>query len=568
MAGITYTIGANGKPMIAEMDRVQVAAERFKKNVAAKTSGGLQFENDNKAERNLIGIVAGLGNAQNSTQMLSLGLNNLGDVFQNSLATGVVVALGAQLLTMADQADSAFKNMIAGADATVNSISKLSVMAGSNSELGAGFKAASDGLKNLRAEEARQQSVVGSIGTRINSWLGGEGVQEAANRVQKEMSRLAFHHATLEVRSIELSEARVKRSNLIAEGDERSIAALERQLKLDKEIYEIAVSSLGAEARRAAIQAARIESRNEEIKQEKDRQKAVKDAEEKTTDSLTVNRARLDKGDIEAEDIERKIKLTRELQAVTENKNLMPWEQARAINLIMEREEIASKQRLKDIGKQIEEEADADQEKIADRRKKHREDIEKQKIDEAKKADDDMRKLHEKADADIAKSLETLEERRKSKLKPEQRLAEAKAEMENAREIFGKFAPGSLKQKQAGALLAEKTMEFEKLREEKREKDIQRAMGGSIAEGQARKAERAEDRARARAERKVTNREVEAKRAEMERDRKPQKEINAALDAIRAVKKPEVKDAQGDIKKATESSAASLVKILAKLTVA
>lgn len=663
MAGITYTIGADGKPLMEAMDTAQRAVERFKKNVTnneaavrvtklqteadkARVSGqellAKKIENEIALEQRLIAIrhsgatqaqkddledhartqrvladrqaeinqaqklaniqrgnmpgqamsdgakrfrmmnvsaqlqdvavQAQMGTsistiaAQQGPQLIS-ALGGSGAMAGAAAGAAIAVAVGTALYGMGEQAAKSFANIKAEAIAMNDEVAKIVATASTQGEVGGGIKSNEERLKNINLQQAASQAVLGSIADRIRSWQDGVGVQEHANELELQKGKIQRANAELQNKSIELSGEQIKRANLIAEGDERGIAALDRKLKLDKEIYEIRHSLLGIEAQEAAIHAANVASRQQEIKQEKDRQKAVKDAEEKTTDSLTVNRARLDKGDIEAEDIERKIKLTRELQEVTENKNLMPWEKARAINLITEREEIASKQRLKDIGKQIEEEADADQKKIDDRRKKHREDIEKQKIDEAKKADDEMRKLHEKADADISKAIDSIEERRKAKLKPEQRLAEAKAEMENAREIFGKFAPGSLKQKQAGAFLAEKTMEFEKLREEKREKDIQRAIGGSIAEGAARRSERAAERARLRAERIVINREVNKKRGEMERQRRPQKEIDAALDEIRG-RRPEVKDAQKEVVGAIDKTNGKLDEILKKLTVA
>ena len=487
MAGITYTIGADGKPLMEAMDTAQRAVERFKKNVTnneaavrvtklqteadkARVSGqellAKKIENEIALEQRLIAIrhsgatqaqkddledhartqrvladrqaeinqaqklaniqrgnmpgqamsdgakrfrmmnvsaqlqdvavQAQMGTsistiaAQQGPQLIS-ALGGSGAMAGAAAGAAIAVAVGTALYGMGEQAAKSFANIKAEAIAMNDEVAKIVATASTQGEVGGGIKSNEERLKNINLQQAASQAVLGSIADRIRSWQDGVGVQEHANELELQKGKIQRANAELQNKSIELSGEQIKRANLIAEGDERGIAALDRKLKLDKEIYEIRHSLLGIEAQEAAIHAANVASRQQEIKQEKDRQKAVKDAEEKTTDSLTVNRARLDKGDIEAEDIERKIKLTRELQEVTENKNLMPWEKARAINLITEREEIASKQRLKDIGKQIEEEADADQKKIDDRRKKHREDIEKQKIDEAKKADDEMR---------------------------------------------------------------------------------------------------------------------------------------------------------------------------------
>ena len=570
----------------AEINQAQKLANIQRGNMPGQpmSEGAKRFRMMNvSAQLQDVAVQAQMGTAlstivgQQAPQLIS-ALGGTGAMAGAAAGAAISIAIVAGITQAADATHKAFQNMVTDSRTAGAEMSKALVSAQNQGDIDAALSKGAEALKTIQVEENKLYKGGAANGwaramIRVNAALaGGASMEQVQSTILAERNAQAFYYNELNSKSIELSEARVRRSNLIAEGDERSVSALDRQLKLDKEIYEIAVSKLNSEARQAAIQAARTASRNEEIKQEKDRQKMVNDSAENMRAQLTIGQQRLNGNNAEADAMERELKFTREIQAINERKDMMPHEKATAINLIQEKSaqdrEKEGRDALRKIAIEMLEDIEKDEKKIEDRRKKHRQQIEKDKIDEAKKADDDMRKLHEKADADISKAIDSIEERRKAKLKPEQRLAEAKAEMENAREIFGKFAPGSLKQKQAGAMLAEKTMEFEKLREEKREKDIQRAMGGSIAEGAARKSERAEERARARAERKVLNREVNAKRAEMERDRKPRAEIEAALDAIRGRKKDEVKDQQMAIKAAVESSATSLQILVGKLTVA
>lgn len=671
MAGITYTIGADGKPLIEAMDKAAQAVERFKKlttnNEAAVRVAKLQtdadkarvagqellakkIENEIALEQRLIAIrhsgatqaqkddledhartqrviadrqaeinqAQKLANIQRGNmpgQPMSEGakrfrMMNVSAQLQDvavqaqmgtsistiagqqgpqlisalggtgamaGAAAGAAIAIGitAGIIQGADTAHKAFQNMVSDSRTAGAEISKIIGGARNQKDIEAGLTKGAEALKTIKEQE--DMLYKGGAGNgfhramiRMNAFVaGGPKLGEVGEAVAKERAAQDFYRVQLNEKSLYLSGEQVKRSKMIAEGDERGVAALDRRLKMEGEIFEISMSQLGVEQRKAAEAAIRTQHAADELVLEKARSEAIQAALDSENADIEIIKTRLSGNSDLADELERQLKLTKEIQAINKRKDMTPAEQAAAINAVSEKAQI-EQQAKKEAKDKNEYDADIAQKKRnAEESLQITADLQKRVADEEEKKRaivqkdlDEQTKLHEKADADISKALDSIEERRKAKLKPEQRLAEAKAEMEKAREIFGKFAPGSLKQKQSAGLLAEKTMEFEKLRQEKREKDIQRAMGGSRAEAEARRSERAEQRARARAERIVTNREVEAKRAEMERDRKPQKEINAALDAIRAVKKPEVKDAQADIKKATESSAASLIKLL------
>jgi len=615
MAGITYTIGADGKPLIEAMDTAQRAVERFKKNVTnneaavrvaklqteadkARVSGqellAKKIENEIALEQRLIAIrhsgatqaqkddledhartqrvladrqaeiaqaqklaniqrgnmpgqpmsdgakrfrmmnvsaqlqdvavQAQMGTAmstivgQQAPQLIS-ALGGTGAMAGAAAGAAIGIAIVAGIGAAVVESKESFKNLVDDAKMAASEISKLSFTATSQKEVEKGYEKYNEMFKNIKAQQAYGQTVGGALVERFSSWFAGDSSpQEKANERELQKSKLAREIAWLNQRSLEISKEQNQVSELIANGDERAIAVLKDKLALEKQIQEIRDSQLSPAAKEAAIEAARNEKNARDIAQQRKEGQEAWDEEQKRN-----------KEEQAAEEEAQK----------KEFKDYDAWVDRRK----------KGEQEVADFNVEM-------QKRIADEEAKARA-IEQKDIDE-------QTKLHEKADGDIAKAREALEERRKSKLTPEKRLAEAKDEMERAREIFKKFPDGSLKQKQAGAFLAEKTMAFQA----ERDKAVERAMGGSIAEGAVRRSERAEQRARARAERIVTNREINKKRAEMERDRKPQKEINAALDAIRGAKKPEVKDAQADIKKATESSAASLVKILAKLTVA
>lgn len=250
MPGLTYTLKADATGVEKGFQTAQQAVDKFKKKNAKAPL--LQFEGDLKAERNIVGLVTDLSKANSATEVLSAGMGRLGDVFQNSLATGVVLALGSAFFDMGKQANEAFNAIRIGINEASSSMSKAAFL-GNIQDVTDGLKTYEESMKNIRAEENRQQSVFGALGTRFASWSGGPGVQEAANEVEKEKSRLEFNRAQLMVRIGELADDDLERARLIADADEEGLKNLERELDLKKKIADITMSKLTPEAKERAI---------------------------------------------------------------------------------------------------------------------------------------------------------------------------------------------------------------------------------------------------------------------------------------------------------------------------
>ena len=115
-------------------------------------------------------------------------------------------------------------------------------------------------------------------------------MQEAANEVEKEKSRLEFNRAQLMVRIGELADEDLERARLIAEADEEGLKNLEREFELKKKIADITMSKLSPEAKAKAIDAAKALSdaekkgeiekkRIEGLKKDADEEAKQKDAD-------------------------------------------------------------------------------------------------------------------------------------------------------------------------------------------------------------------------------------------------------------------------------------------------
>jgi len=273
MPGLTYTLKADGTKMDKGLQNARQSVERFRKDVNKKPL--LQFEGDLKAERNIVGMATELANARTGAEMLSVTLARTGDIFQNSLATGVVMAMGAALFDMAKQADEAFKNFQALSIETRKGMSKASVI-GDIGDITQGLKTYDERLKAIRQEQQRQQSVAGAIGTRVNSWMGGPGVQEAMNETEKEKSRLQVERANIMARSNELSDHQMQLADAMARGAEEEVKTLQEKFRLENEIANIRLIGLDEEAKNKAIAAAEATSaakqKAEEIALEKEQQ--------------------------------------------------------------------------------------------------------------------------------------------------------------------------------------------------------------------------------------------------------------------------------------------------------
>ena len=561
----------------AEINQAQKLANIQRGNMPGQvmSDGAKRFRMQNvSAQLQDVAVQAQMGTAwttiaaQQGPQIIS-ALGGTGAMAGAAAGAAIGVAVGTALYGMGQEATKQFDSIIEGAKNMKLEVAKIAATATSQTDVTGGIGKNDDLLKNIDIAQKSSQTIFGSIAARISSWQTGIGVQESLNKLELERSQIQRNAAELQNASISLSESQIKQSEFLISGDDEKVKSLKKQRDLEIEIYNIRNSGLSIDAKEKAVSAAIGADRAREIRTEIDRQKAVSESAENMRANMSIDQKRLSGNDSEADEMERQLKFAREIQAISERKDMLPHEKATAINLIAEKEEIARKMRLRDTEKDAKDrlqkmldEIDADEKKIAARRRRAREAAEKRKQDEEKKSAEEKQKIHEQAENQIEKLTNEKREKAKAKLSLDQRAALSGKELEDAKLIRKMFPEGSSKRAQADANLLEKDKENEANRDEIKA----RIMGGN--EGAERSAERREDRARKRAERILLNREKNKKRAEMQRDRRPEKEINEVIGAMGGVKPDAIKDHQGDIKKATETSAEKLTKILEKLTVA
>jgi len=450
MPGLTYSLNADGTGLEKGLKSAAQRVDKFRKDVSRQPL--LQFERENKAERNIVGMTTELANARTGAEMLSVTLARTGDIFQNSLATGVVMAMGAALFDMAKQADEAFKNFQALSIEARKGMSKASVI-GDIGDITQGLKTYDERLKAIRQEQQRQQSVAGAIGTRVNSWMGGPGVQEAMNETEKEISRLQIERANTIARINELSEQQMQIADAMARGAQDEVEALQEKFRLEKEIANIRLMGLDEEAKKKAIAAAT----------------AISEAKEKAKTAKSVQEL---------------------LDGIEEDEKI-----------IEKRRRDARKKNDEDIAEQIRKSQDDDEQLTA------------QKLDREKKASDAKleqiakeAKAKEDADAEAAKRIEAVSEKQRQQIEDrlslDDKLRLAKERVAKAQEKAQAFRNLGENNKAAEAELAEAQGGLM----DAREAQIQRIMGGSTSAAAAQRAERREQRARARAERILNKR--------------------------------------------------------------
>ena len=509
---------------------------------------------------------------QQGPQLIS-ALGGSGKAAGMAAGAAIAIGIGVGLYNAGKQANETFNVMKLSAEEFIKTETSLAKTGGLQS-LESSLKSSRKAVEDLQKSGEDLKGFWSTFGQYIGVLQGGAS-PEQRTRTQAKLEKEAQEAEAKKLGRIdELSRAEYDAANLRSKGKDVEAAAAERKAKLDQEIAKIQDSGISGVAKTNQIEAARKKSKKEEDEIAADlaakKKRAV--AEQISTGLRGLG---TEEGDRQANAIDRSTALNEKLASIDRDATLdeaARKEQKDAARAKSEAERAkeekdAKEKAAKETNKMLDEmleDIEKDEKKIADRRKAKREQDEKDAkatADRIAKNDADART---KAAADFSKIEDERRKKLEDRLKIDEKMRLSQDRLKKAQEEYKRTANGSLAQEQAAAKVAAAKMEVE----DRREAQIQRAMGGSIAEGQARRSERAEERARARAERIVTNREINKKRAEMERDRKPRAEIEAALDAIRGRKKDEVKDQQMAIKAAVESSATSLQILVGKLTVA
>ena len=439
-------------------------------------------------------------------------------------AVAGIAAIGVAAVAFGRTADESFKKAISASGQFREELENISFGSGFseiNTALG-GIQEKMAELNNMDAAGGFWSSV-GKVSMGILKTIGtlgkGDSRNEETIKIERQQAAIQAQRVRLQGVALELVDRELELSRLKLNGTKEEVENYERGVKLAAEMEQIRKSGFMDSTKKTMESAAIEMATNDLLKSQNDKQK---------------------KEDAYFAD-----------------------EEFKAAQEFYDEQEKGEKH-LREVAEKMRQE-DAEEERAGlEKRIKKKKEGEKEIIDIQKRINDKDAADRTKAAADFSKIEDERRKKLEDRLKIDEKMALSQDRLKKAQEEYKRTANGSLAQEQAAAKVAAAKMEVE----DRREAQIQRAMGGSIAEGQARRSERAEERARARAERIVTNREINKKRAEMERDRKPRAEIEAALDAIRGRKKDEVKDQQMAIKAAVESSATSLQILVGKLTVA
>ena len=457
MAGITYTIGADGKPLMEAMDTAQRAVERFKKNVtnneaavrvaklqtdadkarvagqellakkieneialeqrliAIRHSGATQAQKDdledhartqrvladrqaeiNQAQKlaniqrgNMPGqpmsdgakrfrmmnvsaqlqdvaVQAQMGTAmstivgQQAPQLIS-ALGGTGAMAGAAAGAAISIAIVAGITQAADATHKAFQNMVTDSRTAGAEISKIIGGARNQKDIVSGLEKGEQAMKNIRAQE--DMLYKGGAGNgfnramiRINSFVAsGPTIDEVGQATAKERSAQEFYRVELNKKSLYLSGEQVKLSKMIADGDERGATILGRKLKMESESFEILNSKLGPNERLAADAALRAQFAAEELDIEKNRIKSIERSLSDSTASVAIDKVRLSGNYLLADELERQLKLTRDIQAINDRKDMTPADQAAAINAVSEKAATSLELKQKEIAKHTKE---------------------------------------------------------------------------------------------------------------------------------------------------------------------------------------------------------------------
>jgi len=199
------------------------------------------------------------------------------------MIVGGIAAIGGALYSAGSAANSAFTEMIKGADATHASLTALAT-SGSIDQISDGLATAAANTTALADARKNLDSFSAKAATYFSPILGGDDMRQRTAKIDKAEADLATSKVAAEERALEVSKQQLQVAKLKADGSTKEAAQLEAQFKLQQELAKIEASSFTPEAkqqlRKDTIASADAEQKGADaaIAKESDRTAQTKEA--------------------------------------------------------------------------------------------------------------------------------------------------------------------------------------------------------------------------------------------------------------------------------------------------
>jgi hypothetical protein len=219
----------------SEFKRELGNAVNAEKRAAKELGGGLKFERENKAERNIVGLSSELIRAGSAADVLGSALGRLPDVFESSLLVGAVGGVAAAIVGTISKTEDAFhaaRKAAAEYSAELSQVIKFGSI-GDLDQQSAGIPKQLDAKK---AELASTGTLVQILLSGFAKLGGAVDIQEKRFSIEQEIAALEKDQEGTAARRIAKEEDLASVGKLRAQGLNEEAEKLERQMKLTADL--------------------------------------------------------------------------------------------------------------------------------------------------------------------------------------------------------------------------------------------------------------------------------------------------------------------------------------------
>ena len=231
---------------------------------------------------------------------------------------GIATAVSMGLAEMVVNSGKAFDEMVKDAKDASIEIGKISFTSSDQSGLARGAQIYQEQIKKIRDQEQAGTSK----GARFLEWadekFGGKTKEEKDREKAEAKKKLEFARQQINERSLEISKNTQEVAKLTAAGDEEGLERLQRKIKLEEKIYELALSGLGRDEIAKAVAAETALSEAKDPKALNARKKAAEEEKRQGQEIYDSDKARVSAEERLIEAQTKKLSLSQRIAMETE----------------------------------------------------------------------------------------------------------------------------------------------------------------------------------------------------------------------------------------------------------